>query len=191
MAGLARWNRLFRRSSGLKGVGLGLTLLLCWLPQVDAHTGPPMSMLVDHMIGPYLASVWGDPEVGTGTFYIRLEPPPGGNISSDVVVHVGVQPLSNRLTEARHLAQRQWASRAVQYRVEVPFDAQELWRVRIIVQSSGGSGEATVEVETIPPGFGEWDVPLYLFPFVAVGFLGLQVFLSRRNRKANRVMEEQ
>jgi hypothetical protein len=139
-------------------------------------------MLVDRMIGPYLASVWGHPDLGTGTFFIRMEPPPGGKISSDVTVQVGVQPLSNRLAEARYPAQRQQVRGYVQYQAEVPFDAQELWRVRIIVQSSGGSGEATVEVEAIPPGLGQWDVFLYLFPFLAVGLLGLQMVLSRRNR---------
>lgn len=191
MAGLARWNRRFRRSSELKGVGLGLALLLGWLPLASAHTGPPAPLLVDHLIGPYLTSVWGDPEVGMGTFFVRLEPPPGGNIASDVTVQVGIQPLSGRLAEARYPARRQQVRRYVQYQADVPFDAQERWRVRIIVQDSGGSAEATVDVETIPPGLGQWDVLLYLFPFLAVGFLGLQVFLSRRNRKANKVMKEQ
>jgi hypothetical protein len=137
------------------------------------------------MIGPYVVSVWGHPDVGTGAFFIRLEPPPGGKISSDATVHVGIQPLSGRLAEVRYAAQRQQVRRYVQYQAEVPFDAQELWRVRIIVQSSGGSGEATVDVETIPPGFGRWDVLVYLFPFLAVGFLGLQVSLYRRYRNRN------
>lgn len=186
IAGLTRWDQLFCGSSWLKGVGLGLALLLGWLPLASAHTGPPAPLLVDHMIGPYLTSVWGDPEVGTGTFFIRLEPPPGGNIASDVTVHVGVQPLSGRLAEARYPARRQQVRRYVQYQAEVPFDAQERWRVRIIVQDSGGSAEATVDVETIPPGLGQWDVLLYLFPFLAVGLLGLQVVLYRRKRSTSK-----
>jgi hypothetical protein len=181
-AGLTRWGQLCGRSSWLKGVGPGIALLLCWVPLASAHIGPPVPLLVDHLIGPYLTSVWGDPEVGTGTFFIRLEPPPGGKISSDVTVHVGIQPLSGRLSEARYPARRQQVRRYVQYQAEVPFDAQERWRGRIIVQSSGGGGEATVDVETILPGLGQWDVLLYLFPFLAVGLLGLQVVLYRRNR---------
>jgi hypothetical protein len=181
MPGMTRWDQLFCGSSWLKGVVPAIALLLCWLPLAGAHTGPPAPIMVDRMIGPYSVSVWGHPDVGMGTFFIRLEPTPGGNISSDVTVHVGIQPLSRRLAEARYPAERQQGRRYVQYQAEVPFDAQERWRVRIIVQSSGGSGEATVDVETILPGLGQWDVLLYLFPFLAVGLLGLQMVLYRRN----------
>jgi hypothetical protein len=185
MAGLTRRGRLFRGSPWPKGGVLAIALLLGWLPLASADHGPPTPLLVDRLIGPYLVSVWGRPDVGTGMFFIRLEPPPGSKISSDVTVHVGVQPLSGRLAEARYRAQRQHVSRYVQYEAEVPFDAQELWRVRITVEGSGGSGEATVDVETVPPGLGQWDVLIYLFPFLAVGLLGLQVILSRRNRNKN------
>ena len=180
MVGLRQYGQSFGRLSWCKGIGSGLALLLCWLPLASAHIGPPTPILVDYLIGPYLASVWADPEVGTGTFFIRLEPPAGRAISSDTTVQVGVQPVSGRLAEARHSAWRQEVRGHVQYQAEVPLDAQELWRVRIIVQSADGSGETTVDVETIPPGLGHWDVLLYLFPFLAVGFLWLQVVLYRR-----------
>jgi hypothetical protein len=182
MVRLARGAQLFCRPSWLKGIVSSIALLLCWLTLVSAHTGPPTLILVDHLIGPYLASVWADPEVGTGTFFIRLEPPSGGAIPGDTTVQIGVQPVSGRLAEARYAARRQEVSGHVQYQATVPFDAQELWRARIIVHSSGGSGEATIDVEAIPPGLGQWDVLLYLFPFLAVGFLGLQMVLYRRKR---------
>jgi hypothetical protein len=132
------------------------------------------------MIGPYLVSLWAHPEVGTGTFFIRLEPPLGGEIKNDVTAHVGIQPLSRRLAEVRYPTQRQEVGGRVQYQTDVPFDAQGLWRVRLLVQGPDGSGETTVDLETTPPGFGHWDVFLYLFPFLAVGFLGLQIMLYRR-----------
>lgn len=179
MGGLMRWDQLFSRPAWHKGVVPGITLLLCWLPLACAHTGPPAPLLVDHLVGPYLVSVWADPEVGSGTFFLRLEPPSGGAIPGDTTVQVGVQPVSGRLAEARYLARRQEVGGHAQYQAEVPLDAQELWRVRIIVQSTGGSGEAMVDVEAIAPGLGHWDVLLYLFPFLAVGFLGLQMGLYR------------
>jgi len=183
MIGLAREGQLFCRPSWLKGIMPSIALLLCWLAVVSAHTGPPTLILVDHMIGPYSVSVWVDPEVGTGTFFIRLEPlSSGAAIPDDTTVQIGVQPLSGRLAEARYAARRQEVSGHVQYQAAVPFDAQELWRARIIVHSSGGGGEATIDVEAIPPGLGQWDVLLYLFPFLAVGFLGLQMVLYRRKR---------
>jgi hypothetical protein len=180
MVGLTRGGQLFCRPSWFKGMVSGIALLLCWLPLVSAHTGPPMLILADHMIGPYAVSVWADPEVGTGTFFIRLEPPSGGAIPGDTTVQIGVQPTSGRRAEAHYMARRQEGSGRVQYRAEVPLDAQELWRARIIVHSSEGSGETTIDVEAIPPGLGQWDVLLYLFPFLAVGLLGLQMVLYRR-----------
>lgn len=183
MVELTRWAQLLGRPSWLlKGVVSGMFLLLCWLPLASAHLGPPTPILVDHTIGPYRVSVWAHPEVGTGTFFIRLEPPPDGDMASDVTVQVGIQPLSARLAEARYPARRQEVDGRVQYEVDVPFDAQELWRVRLIVQGADGGGETMVNLETTPPGFGRWDVLLYLFPFLAVGFLGLQVMLYRRKR---------
>jgi hypothetical protein len=160
-----------------------MALPLCWLLLAHADHGRPTPLLVDRLIGPYLVSVWGTPEVGTGTFYIRLEPPPGGEVSGDATVHVGVQPTSGRLAEVRYPAWRQQMRRYVQYQANVPFDAQERWRMRIIVQGSDGSGETSLDIDTTPPGLGQWDVLLYLFPFLAVGFLGLQIGLYRRYRK--------
>jgi hypothetical protein len=190
MVGLTTGGQLFCRPSWLKGIVSSIALLLCWLLLASAHTGPPTPILVDHMIGPYPVSVWADPEVGTGTFFIRLEPPSGGAIPGDTVVQIGVQPVNGRLAEAHYTARLQEVGGRVQYQAEVPFDAQELWRVRIIVRSSGGSGEATIDVETIPPGLGQWDVLLYLFPFLAVGFLGLQMVLygCKRNQVKKRAV---
>lgn len=190
MVGLTRSGQIVYRPPWLKGTVAGIALLLCWLQLASAHTGPPTPILVDHMIGPYPVSVWADPEVGTGTFFIRLEPPSGGAIPGDTVVQIGVQPVNGRLAEARYTARLQEVGGRVQYQAEVPFDAQELWRVRIIVRSSGGSGEATIDVETIPPGLGQWDVLLYLFPFLAVGFLGLQMVLygCKRNQVKKRAV---
>lgn len=183
MVSLTRWGQRCWRSSWCKGFGLGLALLLCWVPLTRAHTGPPVPLLVKHLVGPYVVSVWADPEVGTGTLLIGLEPSPGGALASDITVQVGVQPVSGRLAEARYPARRQEARGRVQYRADIPFDAQELWRVRIIVHSALGSGEATVHVEATPPGLGHWDVLLYLLPFLAVGCLWLQVLYRRKRHR--------
>jgi hypothetical protein len=82
----------------------------------------------------------------------------------------------------------------VQYRAEVPFDAQERWRVRVLLQTARGSGEAVTEVEVTPPGLGPFDLVLYLFPFIAVAFLWFRAALRRRRPRtrvsADRTAEE-
>ncbi|HXG64930.1 MAG TPA: hypothetical protein VNO70_07465 [Blastocatellia bacterium] len=140
-------------------------------------------MIVDQTVGPCVVSVWGDPDVGTGTFFIILEQPEGSALPEDIKVEVGVQPVSGRLAEARYLAEREAVRGRVQYKAEVPFDAQEIWQVRLLLQTSRGGGEATVNVEVTPPGLGKWDLLLYLFPFIAVGFLWLRAILRGRSRK--------
>jgi hypothetical protein len=150
--------------------------------QASAHEGPPYPILVDKMIGPCLVSVWADPDVGIGTYFIILEPPRDATLPEDVAVEIGVQPVSGRLAEARYKAERENLRSRVQFKAEIPFDAQERWLTRIILKSSQGGGEATVEVEVTPPGYGRWDLLLYLFPFLGVGFLWLKAFLRRRSR---------
>jgi hypothetical protein len=127
-------------------------------------------------------SVWADPDVGVGTFFIILEPPQGGTLPEAVTIEIGVRPISGRLAETRHKAEREGLRGRTQFKAEIPFDAQERWLTRIFLKSSKGDGEATVEVEVTPPGYGRWDLLLYLFPFLAVGLLWLKAFLSGRSR---------
>jgi hypothetical protein len=70
----------------------------------------------------------------------------------------------------------------VQYKADVPFDREELWRVRLTLQSSRGGGEIITDVEVTPPGYGRWDMLLYLFPFLAIAYLWLRAVLRGRNR---------
>src|SRR5262245_60358244 len=169
------------RVNRLAVIFLAIGSLLIAGKQARAHEGPPYPILVDKMIGPCLVSVWADPDVGIGTYFIILEPPQGATMPEDVSVEIGVQPISGRLAEARHQARRENLRGRVQFKAEIPFDAQERWLTRIILKSSRGGGEATVEVDVTPPGYGRWDLLLYLFPFLAVGFLWLKAFLRRRS----------
>jgi hypothetical protein len=171
-------NRVNRLASVLLVTGALLTAAR----QATAHQGPPYPVLVDKMIGPCLVSVWADPDVGVGTFFIILDPPQSGAPPEDVAVEIGVQPISGRLAEVRYKAERQNLRDRTQFKAEIPFDAQERWLTRILLKSSRGGGEATVEVEVTPPGYGRWDLLLYLFPFLAVGFLWLKAFLRGRRR---------
>ena len=48
-----------------------LALLLLLIPATArAHDGPPFPILVDQKVGPCMISVWTDPDVGTGTFFV-------------------------------------------------------------------------------------------------------------------------
>ncbi len=162
-------------------------LLVLGLPAVvRAHDGPPFPIVVDRRAGPYVISVWTDPDVGIGTFFVILTPPPGAALPTENRVEVCVQPTSGRLPEACYAGQRQDLRDRVQYLSEVAFDQQEMWRVRVRVSGPAGTGEVSTDVEATPPGFGAWDLLIYGFPFLLFGGLWLLVALRGRRRPAER-----
>lgn len=165
---------------------IGRIILVIWLLHAGSlslrgHEGPPYPILVDERVGPCVMSVWADPDVGIGTFFIVLEPRSGAAvIPDDVQVSLAVQPVSGRLPEARHSAARDRSVRRVQFTAEVPFDAQERWRLRVMLDSSQGAGEVATDIEVTPPGFGAWDLLIYFFPFLLIGLLWLRAFFRKR-----------
>ncbi|HEX8148249.1 MAG TPA: hypothetical protein VF591_13805 [Pyrinomonadaceae bacterium] len=166
----------------LKSLLLAAGLLLTCGDRAAAHEGPPYPILVDKALGPCVVSVWSDPDVGAGTFFFILEPTPGGRLPDDVRIDVGVRPVSGRLPEAVYAAEREDQGGRVQFKALVPFDAEGLWRVRVGLRSPQGGGEATADVEVTPPGYGRWDLLIYLLPFAAVGALWLRALIKRRGR---------
>ena len=146
-----------------------------------AHEGPPYPIIVDKIVGPCLVSVWTDPDVGVGTFLIFPEGLEGKSVPADLQVDVVVQPVSKRIPESRFRAVRADLTDRAQFKAEVAFDAQEYWNVRIVLHSSQGDGEETVQVEATPPGYGRWDLVIYLLPFLAVGFLWLRAIMKKRS----------
>jgi hypothetical protein len=157
---------------------LGLVMLLATI--ASAHEGPPYAIVVDQKAGPYVLSIWSDPDVGEALFFVILngpEPP------ADLRVQIGVQPVSGRLPEATYAAEREDVKGRVQYRAIVHFDAQELWRVRVRLESGQGSADTFATVEATPPGYGRWDLLVYLLPFLAIGALWAIAMLRRIKRR--------
>src|SRR5215467_15777108 len=155
---------------------LALVIIFGVVKIVSAHEGPPGPLFVDQKADRYVISVWTDPDVGTALFFVILnapEPP------ADLRVQIGVQPVSGRLPEAFYPAERENVQGQIQYRAQVYFDAQELWRVRVRLESAQGNGEITATVEATPPGYGRWDLLLYLLPFLAIGLLWAIAMLRR------------
>ncbi len=154
-------------------LGLALTALLC-RPAV-AHEGPPYPLLVDQKAGPYLFSVWADPDVGVGTFHFTFE------AAAPETIELYVQPDDRRTPELRSTARRQRGERPVRFTGEADFATEEWWRVRFVMNGALGMGETATRVMVTPPGFGRWDLLLYGAPFLAVGFLWFKAVLRTRN----------
>jgi hypothetical protein len=165
--------------------------VVLWPSSAGAHQGPPYPIIVDKDLGPCLISVWADPDVGTGTFFIMLDPhQKGGPFPAQTAVRIAVQPVSGRLNEVRYDAARDDTRGRMQYKALAQFDSQERWRVRVLVHTSEGDGEVGTEVEVTPPGYGRWDLLLYALPFIAVGSLWLRAALRTRGRKNKMLSKE-
>ena len=168
------WHSLLR-------IPLGLCLLIL-STVAEAHDGPPFALVVDQKAGPYVVSVWTDPDVGTGTFFVIVNAPPGSPVPADLKVQVTVQPVSGRLAEVSYPAEHENLRDQLQYKALVQFDAQEVWRVRVIVNSAVGSGEISATVEPTPVGLGRWDLLIYLAPFLMIGALWVIVVIRKRKK---------
>lgn len=159
---------------------LPLIIILLFAKTTSAHEGPPFPLFVDQKVDRYVVSVWTDPDVGTALFFVIINTP---ELPADLRVQIGVQPVSGRLPEAVYTAQRENLQNQVQYRADVHFDAEELWRVRVRLESAQGSAETVATVAATPPGYGRWDLLLYLVPFLAIGLLWAIAFVRKIKRK--------
>lgn len=161
---------------------LAILGLLFWAAApARAHEGPPFPILVDQRVGPYVASVWTDPDIGIGTFFVVLEPPEDGSLPAGTRVRIGVQPVSGRLAEAVYDAAPQPVRFGERHYAEVPFDQGGKWRVRVLLEGPAGGGELRAEVEPTPDGtLGPIDLLIYALPFLAVGFLWLRAAMRSR-----------
>src|SRR6202451_2853297 len=157
---------------------------LVWPALASAHNGPPFPIIENKKVGPCIVALWTHPDVGTGAFYVCVEQASGATVPDDLKIKIGVQPVTGRLPEKFYEAVRVKSRGQAQYNAQADFDRQELWRVRLVIQSSEGGGEATAQVEVTPPGFGRWDLLLYLLPFLMVAFLWLYG-ISRLKRRKN------
>jgi hypothetical protein len=156
---------------------LGLLLAL----PASAHNGPPFPIIENRKMAGCVISLWTHPDIGTGTFFVLVDPFPGGKIPDGLKVEIGIQPESGRLAEVVYPAIREDSRGQVEYNVSAQFDRDEFYRVRLVLRSSQGTEEALSRVEATPPGYGRWDLLLYLLPFLAVGFLWFRG-MSRRRR---------
>jgi hypothetical protein len=165
----------------MKKSALILGLLLLAIPAL-AHNGPPFPIIENQKMGPCLVSLWTHPDIGVGTFFVFIQPAPGGAIPADLKFDLGIQPESNRLKEVVYPMEREDDHGQIQYKASVNFDRDDFFRVRLTLQHGQEAAETFSRVEATPVGFGRWDLLLYLLPFLAVGFLWFRGITRRRSR---------
>lgn len=179
----------YRSSCALLACLFAGLLVTLGAPNTEAHNGPPFPIITDQRVGPYIISLWTHPDLGTGTFFVMVDPPPGGTVPKDLKIQIGVQPASGRLAEVVYSAWLEDLRGQVEYKTEVQFDQQENWKVRLTLASSAGGGQALSQVVPTPAGFGRWDLLLYLLPFLGVGSLWFAAMAKRRRLRKLRAQQ--
>jgi len=170
------------------GFLLAVLLMFGGAGRAFAHNGPPFPILENKAVGPVVVSIWANPDVGAGSFFVLVAALPGKSVPKDLRVKFGVRPVSGRLPEKVYDGERQDLEGQTEFKVFVPFDREEMWRTRLVITSAVGGGEIVTDVKVTPPGYGRWDLLLYALPFLGVGVLVAKaVAVKRAKRKVRRM----
>jgi hypothetical protein len=172
-----------------RAIPRGFIVLLIWAElcvPAGAHIGPPFPIIENQRVGPCIISLWTHPDVGTGTFFVIVDPAAGSKVPADLKIKIGVQPESGRLAEIFYNTERDDSQDQLQYKTSADFDRDEFWRVHLVLESSAGGGEAFSRVEATPTAFGRFGLLFFLLPFLAVGFLWFRGVSKKRDRTKRR-----
>jgi len=153
--------------------------------EMEAHRGAPSPIVRDQRVGPYVASVWTDPEVGTGPMYVVLEAADGLTFTPPSTVRVGLAPVSGRLPEVVHDAHPMPVPRGARFMTNVVFDRAEPWNLRILVAGSVGGGQLTSQVEARPNAMvGPAALLVSSLPFLLMAAIWWRAAVVRRRTVA-------
>ncbi|MFQ5593839.1 MAG: hypothetical protein ACE5HA_06790 [Anaerolineae bacterium] len=155
---------------------------LTWPSRALAHSGGPYPVLLEQIAGPYTISALADPDVGVGTFIVQATLSAGDPIPTDTEVTLWIQPEDGHATAAGYRAERQTTRDRERFVAKIPFDAEGMWQVRLVLDGSAGHGETAFQVRATPPGPRWVGTLLCLLPFIALGALWLMGALRQRRR---------
>ena len=175
--------------------------LLCALatPPAAAHDGPPFPIVTDHETGPYLVTVWTDPDTtddgsAGGQFWVQLVMRDGRSLPdrtrATIVASRGQQGGQQRTPQAAVGTEPVNGDVTNQFGAVV-LDREGHFTIDVRIAGPAGAAGLTAGVDATydlrPPVM---LLPLYVMPFALVGFLWIRVLLRRRQAVRPRVASE-
>ncbi len=161
----------------MKRIFASLGVLFPLLTSAAYHDGPPFPIIVDQSLGERTISVWADPDVGVGTFYLYVPEEKDGQLSRDTPISVWVQPADKHLAEAQFFAEPAEEGANYQRIAYVDFDDRGMWETRFVVEDS--DSELVKEVDVTPPGSTGYALLWFLTPFLLVALLWAKAMHQR------------
>jgi hypothetical protein len=161
------------------------TILLIFLPVLRAHDGPPFPILVDRVVGPYVVSIWTDPDTtddGTagGQFWVRLNAVNKAPLPPTTRATVEIKPL-DRAGAVRSARADPVRDDVTNQFVAVVMDHEGRFAVRVAIDGPLGGAAVDAEVDAtygLRPA--RSLIVLYAVPFVLVGLLWGKLLIRRR-----------
>jgi hypothetical protein len=161
--------------------------LLCLGASLHAHDGPPFPIVSDQPAGPYVVSIWTDPDTtddgsAGGQFWVRLSGK-SAEVPAGTRATVSIRPMDRAGTERRADASPVKGDLTNQFAALV-MDHEGTFAVRVAV--AGPLGTATVDsavdatYDLRPP---RAMVLLYVAPFVLIGMLWIRLLVQRRRSR--------
>ena len=157
---------------------------------VHAHSGPPFPIVSDVKAGPYVVSIWSDPdttddETAAGQFWTRVHPAGSGAALPEATrVTLSVRPRDGRGVERTAAAAPVRGDITNQF-AAVVLDRETRFAVAVDIAGPLGAARVTGAVDATydlrPP---RARFLLYLLPFVLVGLLWGRLILRRRSAPA-------
>ena len=161
--------------------------LLASLPvTASAHDGPPFPIVSDYIAGPYVISIWTDPDTtddgsAGGQFWVRVRPSAqSGALPPDTRAAVTIRPLDRSGAEATATATPVRGDVTNQF-AGLVMDHEGRFAVRVTIDGPLGAASAESAVDAT---YDTRPAPalliVYLAPFIAVGVLWGRLLLRRR-----------
>ncbi len=180
--GLIRWRK--RKTGHRAGAWLPLILamMVVWTfetARVWSHVGAPYLVAVQQKAGPYTVTIWADPDVGNGRFFIQAVQGKQ-EAGADTAVTVWVRPAGSTEPERPFRAQAPEEGGMSTFLATVPFASKGIWDVRVGLSGPSGQGELSMPVNVTPAFPQALTTALWLLPFVLAGFLWWVAVMHRR-----------
>lgn len=160
-------------------------------PTLGAHNGPPFPIVSDRPAGPYVVSIWTDPDTtddgsAGGQFWVRVHP--AGQevrLPPDTRALLTIAPV-RRDGPARSASAAPVRGDMTNQFAAVVMDHEGPFTVRVDIDGPLGAGTVTATVDATydlrPPRSLFF---LYLLPFVLVGLLWGRLLIRRRSGVAS------
>jgi len=152
---------------------------------VSAHSGPPYPILSDKVAGPYLISIWTDPDTtddgsAGGQFWIRIHLAGGGEVPPETRATVSIG-TADRSGSARTASASPVRGDVTNQFAALVMDREGPFGVLVTVEGPRGRAAVDSSVDATydlrPP---RSLLLIYLVPFVLVGLLWGRLLMRRR-----------